>query len=78
MKKLLTLAFMLCVCAGIHATREIVGVTAVVAPCQGVPNIVISGEATPEQIAEAQIEQKRRCDEKGGSNGNYKGSTELH
>lgn len=78
MKKLLTLAFMLCVCAGIHATREIVGATAVVAPCQGVPNIVIYGEATPEQIAEAQREQERRCEEKGGSNGTYKGNTELH
>lgn len=77
MKKFLTLAFMLCVCVGIHATR-IVGVTTVVAPCQGVPNIIIWGEATPEQIAEAQREQERRCEEKGGSNGNYKGSTELH
>lgn len=78
MKKLLTLAFMLCVCVGIHATREFAGVTAVVAPCQGVPNIIIWGEATPEQIAEAQREQQRRCDEKGGRNGTNKGSTELH
>lgn len=77
MKKLLTLAFMLCVCVGIHATR-ITGVTAVVAPCQGVPNIIIWGEATPEQIAEAQREQERRCEEKGGSNGINKGRTELH
>lgn len=34
---------MLCVCAGIHAE---VGATAVVAPCEGVPNKIFMGEAT--------------------------------
>lgn len=79
MKKFLTLAFMLCVCAGIHAGRTVVGATAVTAPCEGVPNIVIMGEATPQQIADAQAEQRRRCAEKAAlGEGNHKGSTELH
>ena len=79
MKKLLTLAFMLCVCAGIHATREIVGATAIVAPCPGVPNFVILGEATPEQIKAAQDVQRQRCLDKAAQDeGNHKGSTELH
>ena len=79
MKKLLTLAFMLCVCAGIHATREIVGATAIVAPCQGVPNIVILGKATPEQIQAAHDMQRQRCLDKGAQDeGNRKVSTELH
>ena len=78
MKKFLTLAFMLCVCVGIHATR-ITGATAVVAPCPGVPNIVIWGEATPEQIQAAQAELRKKCLEKGSQDeGNQKGSTELH
>lgn len=79
MKKLLTLAFMLCVCAGIHATREIVGATAVVAPCPGVPNIVIWRKATPEQIQAAQDIQRQRCLDKAAQDeGNRKVSTELH
>lgn len=79
MKKLFTLAFMLCVCAGIHATREFAGATAVVAPCPGVPNIIIWGEATPEQIQAAQDVQRQRCLDKAAQDeGNQKGSTELH
>lgn len=79
MKKFLTLALMLCACAGIHAQSRIIGATAVTAPCEGVPNIVIMGEATPKQIADAQKEQKRRCDEKNAlGEGTQKGSTELH
>lgn len=78
MKKFLTLAFMLCVCVGIHATR-ITGATAVVAPCQGVPNIIIWGEATPEQIQAAQDIQRQRCLDKAAQDeGNRKVSTELH
>lgn len=79
MKKLFTLAFMLCVCAGIHATREFAGATAVVAPCPGVSNIIIWGEATPEQIQAAQDVQRQRCLDKAAQDeGNQKGSTELH
>ena len=79
MKKLFTLAFMLCVCAGIHATREFAGATAVVAPRPGVPNIIIWGEATPEQIQAAQDVQRQRCLDKAAQDeGNQKGSTELH
>lgn len=79
MKKFLTLALMLCACAGIHAGKPVVGATAVVAPCPGVPNIVIFGEATQEQIKAAQDELRRKCEEKAAQDeGNHKGSTELH
>lgn len=79
MKKFLTLALMLCACAGIHAQSRTVGATAVTAPCEGVPNIVIMGEATPKQIKDAQDLQRRRCAEKAAlGEGNHKGSTELH
>ena len=52
---------MLCVCAGIHATREIVWATAIVAPCEGVPNKTFMGEATKEQIKQAQAELIEEC-----------------
>lgn len=79
MKKFLTLALMLCACAGIHAGEPAVGGTAITAPCEGVPNIVILGEATPKQIKDAQDLQRRRCAEKAAQGeGNHKGSTELH
>ena len=60
MKKILSLAFMLCVCAGIHAK---VGATAVVAPCEGVPNKTFMGEASEEQIKAAQEELRKKCEE---------------
>lgn len=60
MRKILSLAFMLCVCAGIHAE---VGATAVVAPCEGVPNKIFMGEATYQQIKAAQEELRKKCEE---------------
>ena len=55
------------------------GATAIVAPCPGVPNIVILGEATPEQIKAAQDVQRQRCLDKAAQDErNHKGSTELH
>ena len=59
-KKIFVMAFMLCVCAGIHAA---VGATAVVAPCDGVKNKTFMGEATPEQIKQAQDELRKKCEE---------------
>ena len=59
-KKFLVMAFMLCVCTGIHAA---VGATAVAAPCDGVKNKTFMGEATPEQIKKAQEELRKECDE---------------
>lgn len=58
MNKILSMAFMLCVCAGIHAE---VGATAVVAPCEGVPNKTFMGEASEEQIRQAQAELIEEC-----------------
>lgn len=59
--------------------KRVCGVTAVVAPCQGVPNIIIWGKATPEQIQAAQDVQRQRCLDKAAQDeGNRKGSTELH
>lgn len=60
MKKFLAMAFMLCACTGIHAG---IGATAVVAPCDGVKNKTFMGEATPEQIKQAQDELRKKCEE---------------
>ena len=50
---------MLCVCAGIHATREIVGATAIVAPCPGVPK-----SSFWEKLPLSKSKQLRMCKDK--------------
>ena len=60
MKKILSLAFLLCVCAGIHAEDKTL-CTIVTSPCKEVANKLIPGEATDKEIKKAQEELRIRC-----------------
>ena len=60
MKKNLSLAFLLCVCAGIHAEDKTL-CTIVTSPCKEVANILIPGKATDKQIRDAQEELRIKC-----------------
>lgn len=67
MKKILSMAFMLCVCAGIHADNEVL-ITIVTSPCDEVPNKWFPGEASNEQIKKAQKELLEECEKKREEN----------
>ena len=63
MKKILFFAFMLTMSTGAFAaSEEDTLCTIVVSPCGKVPNTLIKGKATDEQIKEAQKKMLRDCD----------------